>query len=140
MEVFTAEEATIYIYEVVEGDYGTSTTLLFSGRYTQNVTLLQSLLTSEETQYDTDDIDIQDETISYDFSIGEFYYDKSREPAASDRTKKYEIKVIFENQTTAQLETYTLQNCKNTLWEITFQDNNNVTVTARYKPGNIVPS
>ena len=137
-EVFTAEEASVSIYEVVEDAvYGDSTTLLFTCKYTQDVNCLKSLSVSEEAQYDTDSIDIQDETQSYDFSAGEFYYAKDREFDASDRTKKYEIIVIFQNATTAQLDTYTLEDCKNTLWQVTFRDNDVVRVTARFKPGKI---
>jgi len=136
-EVFTANEASVSIYEVVVGDYGSSTTLLFTCKYTQDVSLLKSLTTTEEYQYGTDDIDIQDETQSYDFSMGNFYYSKDLEFNATDRTKKYEIVVTFENLTTAQEDIYTLEDCKNTMWQVLFRDNDTVRVTARFKPGKI---
>ena len=137
-EVFVSQEATVSIYEVVEDAvYGDSTTFLFECIFTQDVMATKTTTTSEELQYNTDDIDVQDERVSYDFSAEQFYYDKDREFDATDRTKKYEIIVIFENTATSQLETYTCEGCKNTLWQITSRDNDVVRVRMAFKPSKI---
>lgn len=136
-EIFNLNEATIDIYEVVVGTYGSSTTFLFGDIYTQGLLASKTITSSEEEQYGNDDKEVEDENVSYEFSIGQLYLAKSREFNLCVRDKKYEIKVYFENEVTGQLDTYTIENALCTLWSIAGQDNDNVKVNVEFKPSKI---
>ena len=108
--IFTANEATIQIWEEVNGLKTGDTLLEF--RFWGNFSLEEQFITEDIAQLGYDEIETSITGKKYNFKIDMMkYITKSQYRSISDRSKKYQIEVDFFNETDGVQDKYTLHTC-----------------------------
>ena len=132
---FALPDGYIEIYEEVTDEYGAVTyTLLFEYMYIQNLRLGNQLELGDRSEtgiFEKESVVLGESII---LTISNLYFSKAQSfTQAFDRSKKYRLKIIFDETPSGQYEVFYCDTSTPKSWSINGQDPNMIDVGAEWR-------